>query len=105
MPPTGLATAKGKLQLAIEKAFQAAFDTANNSKDQNMSSKIRKDLATDLCNAIDDYVKSAQVNIGTIVSTVPPGVTIAGAGGGPAPVTGATIAPGVAQHAGFGSLQ
>lgn len=43
-------------------------------------------LARDLATAIDAYVKSA-----TII--VPPGQLITGAGGGPAPVVGATSAP------------
>ena len=100
-----LSVAKPQLEKAILDAFEKALSTGKSAGDQDKSAQIRQDLAKDLCNAIDSYVKSAQVNIAAVVSTVPPGVTIAGAGGGPAPVTGATVAPGVAQHAGFGSLQ
>jgi len=100
-----LSVAKPQLEQAILNAFERALQTGKEAGEEDKSAQIRQDLAKDLCEAIDAYVKSAQVNITPVVSTVPPGVTIAGAGGGPAPVTGATIAPGIAQHSGFGTLQ
>ena len=44
------------------------------------------ELSQKLAGAIDRYIKSA-----TII--VPPGQTVAGGGGGPIPVTGATVSP------------
>jgi hypothetical protein len=51
-----------------------------------MSKEIAPIIAKTIADQVDTYIKSA-----TII--VPPGITIAGGGGGPAPVTGATIAP------------
>jgi hypothetical protein len=52
----------------------------------DISKIIAKVIAKNVADQVDTYIKSA-----TII--VPPGITIAGGGGGPAPVTGATIAP------------
>jgi hypothetical protein len=65
--------------------FSAAVEAASTVFSDEMK-KLAEDLSTTISNEVDTYIKSA-----TII--VPPGITIAGAGGGPAPVTGATIAP------------
>ena len=95
-----LVAAKPKLEQAILTALTMASKTSSDDK----GVKIRADLAKALATAIDDYVKSAQVNITAVVSTVPPGVSVATVGS-PAAQTGATVAPGIAQHTGFGTLQ
>ena len=49
------------------------------------------------------YVKSANVDITQIVSTVPPGTPVSTAGvAGPA--AGTTVGPAIATHVGFGKL-
>lgn len=99
-----LSIAKPQLENAIKLAFENALTTAKNSGEKDASAEIRANLAKELANAIDAYVASAQVNITSVVSTVPPGVAVATVGT-PTAQTGATVSPGVAQHAGFGSLQ
>ena len=99
-----LSIAKPQLEQAIKDAFEKALATGKSAGDQDKSSQIRADLAKDLASAIDAYVTSAQVNITTVISTVPPGVAVATAGSAVAQA-GATVMPGIAQHAGFGSLQ
>lgn len=99
-----LSVAKPQLEQAIKDAFEKALSTGKNAGEQDKSAQIREDLAKDLADAIDSYVKAAQVNIGTVVSTVSPGVALTAVGPAGAAV-GATIAPGIAQHVGFGSLQ
>lgn len=99
-----LDAAKQTLEVAIKKAFDDAFLMGKNAGENDKSQQIRSDLAKDLTTAIHDYVKSAQVDITTVTSTVPAGVTIAGTGGGPVPVAGTTVAPGVAVHTGLGKL-
>lgn len=99
-----LSTARPQLEQdildAFEEALQMGIQAGKNQKDD--SANIRKQLAANLANAIDAYVKSAQVNISTVVSTVPPGVAVVA----PPPTgAGSTVAPGIAQHSGFGSLQ
>jgi hypothetical protein len=97
-----LSVAKPQLEQAIKSAFEKALSTGKNAGEEDRSTQIRNDLAKDLAEAIDVYVKSAQVNITSVVSTVPPGVPVVA----PAPAgTGATVGPGIAQHAGFGNLQ
>ena len=95
-----LSVAKPTLEQSILAAFEKVMSTAKGAGEKNEGAKIRKDLAKDLAAAIHDYVTAAQVNIASVVSTVPPGVALMA---GPYP--GATIAPGVANHAGFGNLQ
>ena len=51
-----------------------------------MASEIAPIIAKTVADQVDLYIKSA-----TII--IPPGQVITGAGGGPAPVTGSTIAP------------
>lgn len=98
-----LSIAKIILQFDIEKAFEKAYNMSREPPDdEDKSAKIRKKLAEDLAKAIDAYTTSAQVDISTIVSTVPPGVAVAA----PPPAgAGATIAPGISSHVGFGSLK
>lgn len=99
-----LSIAKPTLEKDILAAFEEALQMGKDAGEKDDSSNIRKQLAANLAIAIDAYVKSAQVNVANVVSTVPPGVAVATAGS-PAAQTGTTIAPGIAQHAGFGSLQ
>lgn len=99
-----LSVAKPQLEQAILEAFEEALQMGRDAGEKDDSANIRKQLAANLANAIDEYVKSAQVNIGTIISTVPPGVPVATVGS-PSAQAGATIGPGIAQHAGFGRLQ
>ena len=97
-----LKSSKDGLESAILKAFEKALETGRNAGEQDKSAQIRKDLAKDLCNAIHSYVISADVNISTVNSQVPPGVAVAA----PPPAgTGTTIAPGIVQHAGLGKLE
>lgn len=99
-----LSAAKPQLEQAILDAFNDARLKAKDAGEKDDSDNIRNQLAKDLAAAIDAYVTSAQVNISPVVSTVPPGVAVATAGSAVAQ-TGVTVAPGIAQHAGFGSLQ
>lgn len=99
-----LLAAKPKLEKSILDAFEKVLTTAKNAKENDVSATIRKELAKDIASAIDEYVKSATVNISTVTSTVPPGVTVATVGS-PSAQTGATTSPGIAKHAGFGTLQ
>jgi len=97
-----LEIAKSKLEKSILDAFEKALTTGKNAKENDNSSKIRKDLAIDLAKSIHEYVISADVNITTISSIVPPGVVVSA----PPPAgAGATISPGKAEHTGFGKLQ
>jgi hypothetical protein len=97
-----LSTAKPQLEKDILLAFEKALKTGRDAGQDDKSAQIRKDLAKDIANAVDVYVKAAQVNISAVVSTVPPGVAVAA----PPPAgTGATVSVGIAKHAGFGSLQ
>ena len=97
-----LSTAKPQLEKDILAAFEKALKTGREAGQEDRSAQIRKDLAKDIANAIDAYVTSAQVNITAVVSTVPPGVAVAAP---PPSGAGATVSPGIAKHAGFGSLQ
>lgn len=98
-----LALAKPKLEKALMDAFEKSYSIAKEEPlDQDKSGKIRKQLAKDICDAVDEYVKQAQVNISSVISTVPPGVQVAAP---PPSGVGSTIAPGTAQHTGFGILQ
>ena len=99
-----LSVAKPFLEQAILDAFERALKTGKNAGEEDKSAQIRQELAKDLTNAIHDYVNAAQVNIGTVITTVPPGVVVTTGGSAIAQV-GATVSPGVATHAGFGSLQ
>ena len=96
-----LSVAKNQLESDIKAAFDKAFKTGHDASDKDVSSKIREDLAKDLMTAIHAYVTSAQVDITSVVSTVPPGVAVVAP---PPGGTGATISPGIAQHAGVGQL-
>jgi len=79
-------------QPGLEAQILAAFKKAQNMKDAESATMS---LAKDLALAIHTYALQAQVNPGQVVTT-PPGVAIAGAGGGvPGPVAGATVAPGI----------
>lgn len=99
-----LSAAKPTLEQSILAAFEKVMSTAKGAGEENKGAQIRADLAKDLSVAIHDYVTSAQVNITSVVSTVPPGVPVATAGS-PSAQVGTTVAPGVANHAGFGNLQ
>lgn len=90
---------------SLESAIRQAFLTMKRSGEQDGSNPDANidSLASALTSAIHDYVLSAQVDIAQVTSTVPPGVSVATAGS-PAAQTGATVAPGIAQHAGFGKL-
>lgn len=99
-----LSVAKPQLEQDILDAFEEALQMGKDAGQKDDSANIRKQLAANLANAIEAYVKSAQVNITSVVSTVQPGVAVTAVGpaGG---VVGATVMPGIAQHVGFGSLQ
>ena len=99
-----LSVAKPQLEQDILDAFEEALQMGKDAGEKDDSANIRKQLAANLANAIDAYVKAAQVNITTVVSTVPPGVAVTTVGTAVAQA-GATIMPGIAQHAGFGTLQ
>ena len=99
-----LSVAKPQLEKDILAAFDEALQMAKDAGETDDSANIRAQLAANLADAIHSYVKSAQVNITSVVSTVPPGVGVATVGT-PNAQAGATITPGVATHAGFGSLQ
>lgn len=99
-----LSIAKPFLEQAILNAFEKALETGKNAGEEDKSAQIRQELATDLTNAIHDYVNAAQVNISSVVSTVPLGVPVATVGS-PNAQAGATIGPGIAAHVGFGNLQ
>jgi hypothetical protein len=71
---------KPALILKIYLAFKSAQTSALNLDAAQLL------LAEELASAIDMYIKSA-----TII--IPPGQTISGAGGGPAPVVGSTVTP------------
>ena len=72
------------VKIKLEQDIFVAFKRMSNSgKDID---EAQRELAKDLASAIDSYIRSA-----TII--VPPGQVISGAGGGPAPVVGATSAP------------
>jgi hypothetical protein len=72
------------VKIKLEQDIFLAFKRMSNSgKDID---EAQKELAKDLASAIDSYIRSA-----TII--VPPGQVITGAGGGLAPVVGATSAP------------
>lgn len=73
-----MALNKETLQEKIETAFRAVADVAAaGSGDQ--SAEIIVQLANDLANAINDFVKSAQVNV-TSVAGVTSGTAVSGAG-------------------------
>lgn len=99
-----LSTAKKQLEQDLLTAFDEVTQMAIDAGKNNDSDNIKKQLAANLAAAIHDYTTSAQVNITSIVSTVPPGVPVATAGT-PNAQAGLTVGPGIAQHAGFGSLQ
>ena len=92
-------------KIALEQAIRQAFVTINSvgSNDgSNPDSNIQA-LAFALATAIHMYVKSANVDITQIVSTVPPGTPVSTAGvAGPA--AGTTVGPAIATHVGFGKL-
>lgn len=99
-----LSIAKNQLEQDILEAFKEALQMGIDAGEKDDSENIRKQLAANLAQAIHSYTTSAQVNITTVVSTVPPGVPVATVGS-PSAQAGATVSPGIAQHAGFGSLQ
>lgn len=89
----------------LESAIRQAFLNMKRSGEQDGSNPEANidALAAALTSAIHDYVISAQVDIAQVTSTVPPGVAVSTTGS-PAAQTGATVTPGIAQHAGFGRL-
>jgi len=89
----------------LTQAIKQAFLSMNNSGAQDESNPESNidSLASSLADAIHDYVSSANVDITSVSSIVPPGVAVA-TSGSPAAQTGATVAPGTAEHAGFGRL-
>lgn len=92
-------------KLALGQAIAQAFITINNSgaiDGSDPEANIRA-LGNALAEAIHMYTSSAQVDVSTVVSTVPPGVFVSTTSlAGPA--AGATVTPGIAQHIGFGKL-
>jgi len=99
-----LKIAKNKLEQSILKAFETVIDIAKTSGEEDNSTKIRQQLAKDLTNAIDEYVRSADVDISSIVSSVPAGVPVTTAGT-PTTQAGTTTGPGAVTHTGVGHLQ
>jgi hypothetical protein len=97
-----LSVAKSKLEKSILDAFEKALQTGKKAGDVDNSEKIRKDLSIDLANAIHQYVISADVNLSTVTSIVPPGVTVSAP---PPSGAGVTISPGKSEHTGYGKLQ
>lgn len=96
-----LAASKSGLEQAIKQAFLTQ-KTSNEADGSNPTANIDA-LARTIANAIHEYVTSAQVDVTQVVSTVPPGVLVS-TSGSPVAQVGATVSPGVAQHAGFGRL-
>ena len=96
-----LEDSKIALGQAIAQAFIAINDAgALDGSDPEANIRI---LGNALSEAIHLYVTSAQVDIRQVYTTVPPGVAVT-TSGSPTSQSGATVAPGVAQHAGFGKL-
>lgn len=92
-------------KIALGQAIAQAFITINSAgaadgSDPDANIRI---LGNALSEAIHAYVTSAQVDITQVNSTVPPGVLVSTTGS-PAAQAGATTAPGIAQHVGFGRL-
>lgn len=96
-----LSAAKSGLEQAIKQAFLSE-KIAGEADESNPNANISA-LAAAIANAVHAYVTSAQVDITQVSSTVPPGVLVS-TSGTPAAQAGATTAPGVAQHVGFGRL-
>jgi len=96
-----LAVSKPHLEVAIRQAF-ANMKSSGEADGSNPDTNIET-LAQALASAIHNYITSAQVDITQVTTTVPPGVAVITAGS-PSAQSSATVAPGVAQHAGFGKL-
>ncbi len=96
-----LQSEKSKLESSIRQAFEKVNEAgAQDGSDPHANIRA---LSHAITNAIHEYVTSAAVDITLIVSTVPPGVLVSTAT--PAgPGAGATVSPGIAQHAGYGKL-
>ena len=88
-----LSVAKVSLEASILEAFE-----------KMRSGEDNKTLAKDLAKAIHIYTTQADVDISLVLSTTPPGQIVAVAGTAVAQV-GATTSPGIATHAGFGTLK
>jgi hypothetical protein len=99
-----LSSAKPALEQAILNTLEKILEMSKKSNEQDVSSQIRKTLAKDLASAIDDYVKSADVNISSVKSIVLPGVTVVVAGPS-GPCSGGTTAQGEVVTSAFGKLQ
>ena len=96
-----LTVSKTELQQSITQAFLAIIN-ASSADGTDPEANIRA-LSESLAEAIHQYVSSANVDIAQVVSTVPPGTPVSTTGSSVAQA-GATIAPSVATHAGFGRL-
>jgi hypothetical protein len=96
-----LEASKPGLEAAIRQAFsdmKSAGEADGSSPEANISA-----LAQALAAAIHEYATSAQVDITRVQTVVPAGVAVTTTGS-PAAQSGATVAPGTAQHTGFGKL-
>jgi hypothetical protein len=96
-----LEASKSTLRQAIVQAF-IAINNAGAADESDPDANIRA-LGNSLSEAIHAYVTSANVDIAQVNTTVPPGVLVSTTGS-PAAQAGATTAPGIAQHVGFGKL-
>jgi len=88
-------------KIALEQAIRQAFTTINNdgAADGSDPNANIQALATALATAIHEYVKSANVDITPVNSTVLPGLSVTTPAG-----PGSSVAPGIIQHVGFGRL-
>ena len=96
-----LEASKAILGNAIAQAF-IAINSAGAADGSDPDANIRA-LGNALSDAIHAYATSANVDITQVNTTVPPGVLVTTTGS-PAAQAGATTAPGIAQHIGFGKL-
>ena len=96
-----LSATKSLLENSIKQAF-LNMKSSSEADGSNPNANINE-LASSLAAAIHDYVTSANVDITSVITTVPAGVLVATTGS-PVSQAGTTVSPGLAQHAGFGKL-
>jgi hypothetical protein len=96
-----LDASKAALGQAIAQAF-ITVNSAGSADGSDPEANIRA-LGNALAEAIHAYVITANVDITSVTTTVPPGVLVSTTGS-PVAQTGATVSPGIAQHAGLGRL-
>jgi len=92
-----LSASKSSLEAAIRQAFSDI--NSKGAQDGSSPESNISDLAAALSSAIHTYVTSAQVDITSVSTIVPPGIAVA-----PPPAIPVTTSPGQAVHSGFGKL-